>query len=107
MNNRANATSFKPGHAVVGGFRPGNAWTRKHGLAATPVYGAWLKATRKFGEFVPLDIWLIVWSGPCFGCGRDPALGVDHITSWKRGGRNIVENLQPACMPCNRSKGAR
>ena len=50
-------------------------------------------------------IW--VWHGPCFRCGKTPAEGVDHVIPFVRGGRNEVENLQPACLYCNKSKGAK
>ena len=31
---------------------------------------------------------------------------VDHIQSWSNGGSDALSNLQPLCMPCNRSKSA-
>ena len=64
-------------------------------------------ATRKFGEAVGLDTWCAFWYGTCFGCGKTPAEGADHIIPKCRGGRNVPENLQPACLSCNRKKGAR
>jgi 5-methylcytosine-specific restriction endonuclease McrA len=70
-----------------------------------PYYRAWVNATRRFGELVPLVLWLPIWTGPCFNCGKTPAEGVDHVVPKARGGRNVVENLQPACLPCNQSKG--
>jgi 5-methylcytosine-specific restriction endonuclease McrA len=62
-------------------------------------------AARKFGEVVPLDVWRFVWSGECFGCGKTPAEGVDHIIPFVHGGRNIESNIHPACPACNRRKG--
>ena len=64
-------------------------------------------ATRRFGEAVPLDVWKPIYFGTCFSCGVTPACGVDHIIPFTRGGRNVIENLRPACMPCNRKKGNR
>ena len=68
--------------------------------AERAMYDAYLK----FGEAVALDVWLPIWSGPCFNCGTMPAEGVDHIIPRARDGRNVVENLQPACLPCNQRK---
>ena len=65
------------------------------------------RATHKFGEAVPMDTWLAVWNGTCFGCGKTPAEGVDHIIPFCDGGRNVPENLQPACLRCNIKKGPR
>ena len=67
---------------------------------------AMYNATRKFGEAVSREEWLPIWNGSCFRCGKTPAEGVDHIVSFSREGRNVVENLQPACLFCNVSKGA-
>lgn len=64
-------------------------------------------AAIKFGERVHWRVMDAIAQKPCFGCGKTPAGGVDHIIPHVRGGRNIVENLQPACLPCNSSKGAR
>ena len=64
-------------------------------------------ATRKFGERVPLGVWCAVWYGSCFGCGKTPAEGVDHIIPKCRGGRNVPGNLQPGCLSCNKKKGGR
>lgn len=64
-------------------------------------------ARRAFGEDVPREAWRRVWAGPCFDCGQTPAEGVDHVVPRARGGRNVLENLQPACLPCNRRKNAR
>jgi len=73
------------------------------GTARTALHNA----SRKFGETVPFDVWFAVWSGACFGCGTTPARGVDHVIPHSRGGRNVASNLQPACWPCNASKGAK
>lgn len=43
---------------------------------------------------------------PCVYCGAMPALSTDHVVSFARGGSNSLENLAPACPPCNRKKGA-
>lgn len=47
-------------------------------------------------------------SGRCAYCGRDLdvcGFVVDHVHPQALGGRHEVENLLPACSPCNTSKG--
>ena len=41
----------------------------------------------------------------CAYCHR-PAQSLDHVVPRHRGGQTIVENLVPACLRCNGSKGA-
>lgn len=43
----------------------------------------------------------------CAICGRKPATTVDHIIEVDRGGSHDMENLRPACKPCNSKRGAR
>jgi 5-methylcytosine-specific restriction endonuclease McrA len=45
-------------------------------------------------------------SGPCAYCGQ-PARTVDHVWPLSRGGPEREDNLVPACMFCNVSKGNR
>ena len=42
----------------------------------------------------------------CWMCGK-AATETDHVKALARGGPHILANLRPACLPCNRSKGAR
>lgn len=42
----------------------------------------------------------------CVYCG-DPATTVDHVIPQAKGGTDDLENLRPACLPCNTSKGAK
>lgn len=45
--------------------------------------------------------------GPCaWGCGR-PATTADHRIPLALGGDNGVDNLMPACGPCNASRGSK
>jgi 5-methylcytosine-specific restriction endonuclease McrA len=64
-------------------------------------------ARRRFGESVPASVFAEVMKGPCFGCGKQPAMGVDHIIPKNEGGRNIESNLRPGCRVCNHRKGRR
>jgi len=43
----------------------------------------------------------------CVYCGRPTARTADHIIPFKKGGATKLENLDPACVPCNSSKGAK
>jgi 5-methylcytosine-specific restriction endonuclease McrA len=64
--------------------------------------GAVCTATRK--QIADLKL---VW-GCCAYCFRsDRRLTVDHLTPLSRGGSHTIDNLVPACRPCNSSKGTR
>ncbi|MGW1626249.1 HNH endonuclease [Streptomyces sp. NPDC002172] len=43
----------------------------------------------------------------CSICYSRPATTADHIFPLSRGGTNDIENLRPACGPCNFSRGNR
>ena len=45
--------------------------------------------------------------GLCGYCGTNKANTVDHMMPIVRGGAHEIENLVPACMGCNASKGRR
>lgn len=48
------------------------------------------------------------WCANCLtGGSPDNPLTGDHITPWRRGGRNERGNIQVLCKRCNSSKGAR
>jgi len=68
---------------------------------------AWREATRNYGQEVDFATFAAVWAGTCFDCGQTPAMGVDHVIGQTRGGLNVASNLQPACTPCNKRKGAK
>lgn len=44
--------------------------------------------------------------GLCFYCD-EPATERDHVVALSRGGTDTIENIRPACRPCNTSKNAR
>jgi 5-methylcytosine-specific restriction endonuclease McrA len=46
------------------------------------------------------------YNGLCIYCGNE-AKTIDHLIPLSRGGSNGVENLAPACLSCNSSKGAK
>lgn len=47
----------------------------------------------------------------CIYCGKGPLykrqLHLDHIVSFKDGGKNSLENLFPCCATCNTKKGSK
>ena len=46
-------------------------------------------------------------SQPCAACGTYERISIDHIVPIARGGRHSIGNLQPLCILCNSSKGAK
>lgn len=45
-------------------------------------------------------------SGACVYCGQ-PASTMEHLVPVHSGGTSRIDNLVPACVPCNRRKGCR
>jgi len=43
----------------------------------------------------------------CAYCGEPTATASDHVVPYAKGGPTNLENLEPACVPCNSSKGAK
>jgi hypothetical protein len=79
------------------------SWSR-----ATHRRNRWYKrsdtANRKWGQKVHWSVMARIGMLPCFSCGVEPADGVDHIVCKKHGGTHTVDNMQPACLSCNRRK---
>ena len=46
------------------------------------------------------------WGGRCAYCGEGAPLEIDHRVPLARGGTNSIDNILPACGPCNRRKHA-
>ena len=42
---------------------------------------------------------------PCVYCGSTDRVTIDHVVPLSRGGKHEADNLAPACLPCNCSKG--
>jgi len=58
-------------------------------------------------EAIPAAEWsakLAAYGGRCAYCG-DSATERDHLVPLARGGTHTLDNLVPACGPCNRKKG--
>lgn len=65
-----------------------------------------LEAVCAHGPECVTDTFLtVLYSSVCVYCG-DPAAEADHFYPLSRGGLHCVDNLVPACLPCNRSKHA-
>lgn len=47
------------------------------------------------------------FAGRCGYCGSHTKIERDHLVPILMGGTNDIENIVPACMTCNRSKGPR
>jgi 5-methylcytosine-specific restriction endonuclease McrA len=45
-----------------------------------------------------------LWDGRCAYCGERAPLQIDHRVPLARGGTNSIDNILPACGPCNRRK---
>jgi 5-methylcytosine-specific restriction endonuclease McrA len=50
---------------------------------------------------------LAKWGGVCAYCGTSERITKDHIVPLVRGGSDYASNLQPLCLPCNSTKGAK
>jgi len=47
------------------------------------------------------------YAGRCLKCGKKTKLTADHVQALFNGGNNYISNIQPLCINCNSSKGAR
>lgn len=74
-----------------------NLWSRKRDRMANRI---------QFNDFQKKSVYAKC-NGKCAICGK-PAkfkkMTIDHITSLSRGGTNNYDNLQLACLSCNRLK---
>jgi len=65
---------------------------KEEGLSHT--FGEWEDLKAQYG-----------YTCPCCGASEpDSPLTIDHITPLSRGGSDIIENIQPLCLPCNMKK---
>lgn len=47
------------------------------------------------------------YDGHCAYCGKEAELTLDHVIPLSKGGKHSIDNVVPACLHCNDSKGAR
>lgn len=50
---------------------------------------------------------LNLYNSPCFYCGSNESIQIDHVIPIARGGRHSIGNLVAACAKCNNQKKAR
>lgn len=92
--NRESIRAFLRANPDIG--RTGNQRRRARTLAAICEHGP---------KCVTRDFLAALRVGCCLYCDN-PAEHADHFIPLARGGLHCVENLVPACAPCNRSKRA-
>jgi len=76
--------------------------------------GSYLKTKRIYNRrrrLLKLEDWEILldrYNHRCFYCGkRDKKLTKDHVVPISYGGEDVIDNVVPACWPCNYKKRAR
>lgn len=73
-----------------------NFYTRRHNHLRKNALGSYSKkeAESLFDRF----------NGLCAYCKTAKATSIDHVVPLTKGGSNFIENLLPACIPCNSRK---
>lgn len=95
--------------ALKGEDAPVPTWTSRWGPPVKMTYPAnhvRQQRRRANGTVTPLSPRVyaeIRASGPCVYCGA-LAAAADHVLALSRGGRDVRENLVPACQRCNQQK---
>lgn len=59
---------------------------------------------------ITTEEWLMLqerYDFKCFYCGQVGRLTKDHVFPVSKGGEDIIENIVPACLSCNRKKGVK
>lgn len=114
------------GGQIVGGLCPmhyarlkrnGSPFVTNHPLRGDPearrvkalgASASWRAKLRAVDDGFDQADWLASideWGGCCAYCGRDDLpLTRDHVQPLSRGGRHAVDNIVPACKPCNSAK---
>jgi 5-methylcytosine-specific restriction endonuclease McrA len=60
------------------------------------------------GGILTVTEWVLLlakYGGHCLKCGKTENLQIDHVIPLEHGGLNSIENVQPLCEWCNKSKG--
>ncbi len=69
-----------------------NQWARKFESAEGKLTRKdWLELCDRYGN-------------KCLACGESSNLTIDHVVPFTKGGSNLISNIQPLCMGCNRKK---
>ena len=83
---------------------------RERRIANVRKRGVRLRATRALYGYHTEQEWqakLAEFGGRCAHCGSTENISRDHIVPLARGGTDLIENIQPLCLPCNGRKGAK
>ena len=87
--------------------KDGGEWRRRR-YAEDPAPFLARNHIRRMGEGVygpeMAEAIRVLRSQSCVYCGSPEDIEIDHIVPLSRGGTNDLDNLAPACRPCNRSK---
>jgi len=87
------------------------AWYRRHPEKVAAKNRNRYARVRAGGGSVTAEEWaamLSAYSGKCAYCGTAAdRIDLDHMVPLSRGGVHVIENVIPACLRCNSSKGAR
>jgi 5-methylcytosine-specific restriction endonuclease McrA len=89
--------------------------TRKEWQRLNPLKGRQYAHTRRArkisngGTFTDNEFLAVCeqYGNKCLCCGSTENLTPDHIIPLSRGGKNIIENIQPLCLTCNKRKGTK
>lgn len=71
-----------------------SAHAQAFGALGDITYGEWYELLARYGNV-------------CLACGATERLTPDHIVPLARGGENVITNIQPLCIDCNRRKNAK
>lgn len=71
-----------------------NRYALRKGAEGSHTHDEWVQLCQRHG-------------GKCAYCGCDGKLTRDHVVSLTMGGTDYIDNILPACTPCNSSKGNR
>lgn len=77
-------------------------WVIKNYQGADQTRVRWNKAKKSLTKRV-----IALKGRDCHYCGRENAIGIDHLTPISRGGSNQIANLVPCCASCNSRKGTK
>ena len=48
-----------------------------------------------------------IYNSPCFYCGSEDRISMDHVVPLSRGGSHGIGNIVSACVPCNSQKNSK
>lgn len=90
-DTRGYVTKWRRTHPDANQTDKANRRARQRGSEGIHTESEWLELKNEYGQ-------------RCAYCGRMTELTRDHIVPLKAGGTNSIDNIVPACKPCNSSK---